>query len=83
MAKQIKTIQKLDAATASKIAAGEVVDRPLNVIKELVENSVDAHATKITIELEAGGTQSIKITDNGDGIAFAELPLAVERFATS
>ncbi len=76
-------IKKLDSLTASKIAAGEVVDRPVNVVKELTENALDAGATKITVELEGGGSDYIRVTDNGRGIKFEDLPLAIERFATS
>lgn len=76
-------IKKLDPLTASKIAAGEVVDKPLNVVKELMENSLDAGASSITIELSEGGLELIRITDDGHGISYEDLPLAVERFATS
>ena len=76
-------IKKLDSLTASKIAAGEVVDRPINVVKELMENALDACAAKITLEIREGGMDFISVTDNGRGISFDDLPLAVERFATS
>ena len=61
-------IRRLDPAVVAKIAAGEVIQRPLNVIKEMLENSVDAHATAIQIAVKDGGLKAISITDNGDGI---------------
>lgn len=76
-------IKKLAPEVASKIAAGEVVEKPFNVVKELIENSCDAGASKITVEIVNGGLDLIKITDNGTGIEKDDLPLALERFATS
>ncbi|MDR0453892.1 MAG: DNA mismatch repair endonuclease MutL [Deferribacteraceae bacterium] len=76
-------IKKLDSLTASKIAAGEVVDKPVNVVKELIENALDAGAAKITVEISGGGAEYIRVTDNGRGIKSDDLPLTVERFATS
>lgn len=76
-------IKKLSPEVASKIAAGEVVEKPFNVVKELIENSCDAGASKITVEIVNGGLDLIKITDDGCGIEKDDLPLALERFATS
>lgn len=76
-------IQVLDQQTIDKIAAGEVIERPASVVKELVENSIDAGATAVTVEVKEGGTTFIRITDNGCGIEKREVPLAFLRHSTS
>lgn len=76
-------IQILDQNTVMKIAAGEVIENPASVVKELVENSIDAESTSITVEIKDGGKSHIRITDNGVGIAKDEIDLAFARHATS
>lgn len=76
-------IKRLDGEVATKIAAGEVIERPVSVVKELLENSLDAAARTVTLQLEQGGKSSLVIEDDGCGIACDELPLALERYATS
>lgn len=76
-------INVLGFDVANLIAAGEVVDRPSSVVKELIENSVDAGATSLTIEIKNGGKAFMRITDNGCGIEFSDLPVAILRHATS
>ena len=79
----VKKIAVLDQHTIDKIAAGEVVERPSSVVKELVENAIDAGATAVTVEIADGGKKLIRITDNGGGMEADQVPLAFLRHATS
>ena len=83
MAHKPGKIRVLDNSTIDRIAAGEVVERPASIVKELVENALDAGARQITISLEEGGLSFLSVEDDGHGIAFRDLPLAFERHATS
>lgn len=76
-------IQELDQNTINQIAAGEVVERPASIVKELLENAIDAGATMIAVEIEDGGTSLIRITDNGSGIETGDIKLAFKRHTTS
>ena len=76
-------IQQLSPQIANKIAAGEVIERPASVVKELLENAVDALATRIDVEIREGGSELIRISDNGEGIHADDLPLAIASHATS
>ena len=77
------TIRLLSPDVSSKIAAGEVIERPSSVVKELIENSLDAGATEVSIEIRGGGVEHIRVADNGGGIESDQVELAFQRFATS
>ena len=76
-------IRKLSQEIIGRIAAGEVVERPASVVKEMVENAIDAGATHITVEVRGGGVEYLRITDDGKGIPAEEIRMAFERHATS
>ena len=76
-------IRILPPAVAAGIAAGEVIERPASVVKELVENGIDAGARSISVEIQQGGLQSIRVTDDGAGIADDDVEVAFARYATS
>lgn len=77
------TIRILSPTTINRIAAGEVIERPAAVVRELIDNAIDAGATQIDVDIDAGGKRHISVCDNGIGISKAELPLAIQRHATS
>ena len=76
-------INVLSFAVANLIAAGEVVDRPASVIKELLENAIDSGADRITVEIQNGGVTYMRVSDNGCGMSAEDLPIAIRRHATS
>ena len=79
----IAPVRALPEAVANKIAAGEVVERPASVVKELLENALDAHATRIQVRLVAAGRRTIEVIDNGHGMSEQDAVLSIERHTTS
>ncbi|NOZ43651.1 MAG: hypothetical protein GXP45_00480 [bacterium] len=76
-------IKRLPEYLVNRLKAGEVVEKPASIVKELVENSLDAHANKISIHIEDGGKRLIQVEDDGDGIELSDMDLLLERYATS
>lgn len=76
-------IKQLPEFVSNQISAGEVIERPASIVKELVENSIDANSTRILIEIENGGRDKIRVKDNGHGILEDDIELAFSRYATS
>ena len=81
--KTMQQIQRLSESLINQIAAGEVIESPFSVIKELIENSIDAAATKIMVSIKNGGKDFIQVLDNGQGMSEADCRLSIERHATS
>ena len=79
----MQKIERLSARLANQIAAGEVVERPASVVKELLENSLDSGASQIDVSIEQGGVKRIRVRDNGCGIGLDDLPFSLARHATS
>ena len=80
---QVNQIKMMPEDVSAKIAAGEVIENPASVIKELVENSIDANSTQIIVEIEDGGIKLMRVSDNGTGVSKDQVGLAFQRFATS
>jgi DNA mismatch repair protein MutL len=83
VSKMSKKIEVLPESISQMIAAGEVIERPASVVKELMENAIDAGSSEITVELKAGGLQLIRVVDTGEGVEEEDVPLAFQRYATS